>query len=129
MNFVSPWLIILILLGAIGGAAYFYYKETQNSIRELEKNNATLLISQEANLKTINSLEESLRLAERNAELQRTRAIQAERYQDKLAEKLRRHDLTVLSLQKPGLIEKRVNDGTREILQQLEQDSLIPDTQ
>lgn len=129
MNFVSPWLIILVLLGAMGGGAYFYYKETQNSIRDLEKNNAALLISQEANLKTINSLEETLRLAEKNAELQRTRAIEAERYQDKLAEKLRRHDLTVLSLQKPGLIEKRVNDGTREMLQQLEQDSLIPDTQ
>jgi hypothetical protein len=54
------------------------------------------------------------------------RAKEAEAYQDELASKLRRHDLTALTLQKPGLIEKRVNNATAKIFDQLEIDTGRP---
>ena len=44
----------------------------------------------------------------------------AEEYTDGLRKKLQEHDLTRLSLKKPGMIEKRVNDGTKNILSELE---------
>ena len=37
-----------------------------------------------------------------------------------LIEKLQKHDLTRLSLKKPGLIEKRINDGTKELFESFE---------
>ena len=37
-----------------------------------------------------------------------------------LAKKLREHDLTMLTLRKPGLIERRVNSATQKILTDLE---------
>ena len=37
-----------------------------------------------------------------------------------LAKKLREHDLTMLTLRKPGLIERRVNSATDKILKDLE---------
>ena len=53
-------------------------------------------------------------------------AKEAEAYQDELASKLRRHDLTALTLQKPALIEKRVNNATAKIFDQLEIDTGRP---
>jgi hypothetical protein len=44
----------------------------------------------------------------------------AEQYGDDLREKLNNHDLTKLSAKKPGLIEKRINNATAKIFQELE---------
>ena len=45
---------------------------------------------------------------------------EAERYQDELARKLASHDLTRLTLQRPGLIEPRVNNATLRLFDELE---------
>ena len=41
-------------------------------------------------------------------------------YTDELRDKLQKHNLTLLSLKKSGMIEKRVNDATKDILSELE---------
>jgi peptidoglycan/xylan/chitin deacetylase (PgdA/CDA1 family) len=45
---------------------------------------------------------------------------EAERYQDELARKLASHDLTRLTLQRPSLIEPRVNNATLRLFDELE---------
>ena len=45
---------------------------------------------------------------------------EAERYGDELRKKLHKHDLTRLSIKKPGLIEKRINDGTNKLFDSIE---------
>jgi soluble P-type ATPase len=118
-----PYLILILLVSSMGGGAWFYYQDTQDTIATLRDNNSKLQIAAETNQNTINSLERDFQLAQENMLLLQQRAKEAEAYQDELSAKLRRHDLTVLTLQKPGLIEKRVNNATAKIFTQLEEDS------
>ena len=45
----------------------------------------------------------------------RKQLIESDKYANDLFRKLQRHDLTVLTYKKPGLIEKRVNDATENV--------------
>ena len=47
------------------------------------------------------------------------------KYGDELSKKLREHDLTRLTLRKPGLIEKRVNDATKKVFEELESSTAV----
>lgn len=118
-----PYLILLLLLGSMGGGAWYYYTDTQERLATLRDNNAKLQMVAETNQATIENLQADYKLAQENMEKLAERAREAEVYQDELAAKLRRHDLTRLTLQKPGLIEKRVNNATDKIFTQLEADS------
>ena len=118
-----PYLMILLLIGSMGGGALWYYKDTQSTIATLRDNNSKLTIAAETNQETINSMARDYKLAQENMLALQERAKEAEEYQDELSAKLRRHDLTALTLQKPGLIEKRVNNATAKIFDELEIDS------
>jgi deoxyribodipyrimidine photolyase len=118
-----PYLIILMLVGSMGGGAWWYYKDTQSTIATLRENNSKLMMVAETNQETINSMARDYQIAQENMLALQERAKEAEAYQDELAAKLRRHDLTALTLQKPGLIEKRVNNATAKIFDELEADS------
>ncbi len=115
-----PYLILLLLLGSMGGGAWYYYTDTQERMAVLRDNNAKLMLVAETNQETINNLQEDYAIAQENMEKLAKRAQEAEVYQDELAAKLRRHDLTMLTMQKPGLIEKRVNNATAKIFSELE---------
>jgi soluble P-type ATPase len=115
--------MILLLIGSMGGGALWYYKDTQSTIATLRENNSKLMIAAETNQETINSMARDYALAQENMLALQERAKEAEQYQDELSAKLRRHDLTALTLQKPGLIEKRVNNATAKIFDELEIDS------
>ena len=115
-----PILLVLLLFGSIAGGGYFYYTDTQNTIRQLEANNATLKIAVEDNQRTIDTMREN---AEKTAEL--TAKLEAdleksEARRNKLIEVFGNHDLTRLALKKPGLIEKRVNNGTKKAFDGIE---------
>ena len=112
-----------MLVGSMGGGAWWYYKDTQSTIATLRDNNSKLMMVAETNQETINSMARDYELAQENMLVLQERAKEAEQYQDELASKLRRHGLTALTLQKPGLIEKRVNNATTKIFDQLEADS------
>ena len=118
-----PYLILLMLLGSLGGGVWYYYTDTQERLATLRDNNAKLQMVAETNQATIENLQADYKLAQENMEKLAERAREAEVYQDELAAKLRRHDLTRLTLQKPGLIEKRVNNATDKIFSELEIDS------
>ena len=111
--------MLIIVVGLIGGVvygAYAYYNDTQQRIKTLQENNAKLETVAKANEMTINSLQESQeKFATLNNELQ-TKLNLALNYGDDLRKKLHKHDLTRLSIKKPGLIEKRINDGTNKYL-------------
>jgi uncharacterized iron-regulated protein len=121
-----PYLILLLLLGSLGGGAWYYYTDTQERLATLRDNNAKLQMVAETNQETISKMESDFKKAQENMLALQERAKEAEAYQDELASKLRRHDLTALTLQKPGLIEKRVNNATAKIFDQLEIDSGRP---
>ena len=113
-------IVILVVLSGVGYGAISYYNDTQERLATLRDNNAKLEVankSKEEALKTIQSnVEKTNKL---NKELQ-GRLQDAEVYQDDLRKKLQKHDLTRLSEKKPGLVEKKINEGTQKLFNDFE---------
>jgi len=113
-------IIILLVLSGVGYGAISYYNDTQERLATLRDNNAKLEVankSKEEALKTIQSnVEKTNKL---NKELQ-GKLQNAEVYQDELRKKLQKHDLTRLSEKKPGLVEKKINEGTQKLFNDFE---------
>ena len=114
---------LIAILGGVGYAAKSYYNDTQARIQQLAENNATLKAAAEEQQATISQLEETAAVqAELTKDLMKN-LQEAEAYSDDLLKKFKKHNLTLLSLRKPGLIEKRINDGTVKIFDDLESDT------
>jgi hypothetical protein len=97
-----------------------YYWLTEKRLAVLTENNAKLSIAATTNQQTIDKLTTDFQQQqELNTELN-IKLKASEAYGDNLAKKLREHDLTMLTLKKPGLIERRVNSATQKILNDLE---------
>ena len=115
-----PILLVLLLSGVLAGGGYFYYTDTQNTIAQLRTNNAQLKIVAEDNERTINAMKED---AETNAELAAELTLElqeSEQRRNALINTFSRHDLTNLALKKPGLIQKRLNNGTEKAFDDIE---------
>jgi uncharacterized protein YneF (UPF0154 family) len=115
--------LLIVVVGLVGGVVYggyYYYKDTQSRIQTLTENNAKVMAAKAAQDQTINTL-----IADRdkfdklNKELH-VKLEKANEYKDTLINKLRKHDLAKLSMQKPGLVEKKINRGTENLFRSLE---------
>tara|TARA_R110002033_G_scaffold163845_1_gene201020 strand:- start:45 stop:452 length:408 start_codon:yes stop_codon:yes gene_type:complete len=120
--------ILIAVVGLVGGVVYggyYYYKDTQSRIQTLTENNVMLEGVAEEQGNTIDVLvKDQLKFEELNRELQ-SKLDQANEYKDVLIGKLRKHDLAKLSMQKPNLIEKRINNGTKKLFKSLEDLTVI----
>ena len=121
--------ILVVVLGLVGGVVYggfYYYKDTQARIAILTENSAKLEQATNTQKQTIDTLVED---AEKYRELNKDLNIKLEaanEYKNKLIGKLRKHDLAKLSMQKPGLVEKKINNGTKKLFESLEKLTSIP---
>lgn len=115
-----------ILFGVIlagGAVGYLYYTQTQAELIELREYNMALELKTQTQDETIDKMNSQYQLqaqalmdlTSKNAE------IIAER--DRYLDIFRRHDLSKLAAAKPGLIEPRVNNATKEVFDSLESDS------
>jgi len=111
--------LILVLLAGAGGGI-LYVKKLQSDLETARANVAKMEVAvqtSENSLKLVQ--EETLKLAELNknlsADLQK-----AEQYGDELRATLQKHNLTHLANKKPGLIEKRMQNATNELWDDLE---------
>lgn len=125
---IKVYLFILVL-GFVGGAcygAYYYYKDTQARIQILTENSAKLEVAHETQNQTINTLKED---AGKFRKLNKDLGIQLQQanvYKDKLIGKLRKHNLTRLSQQKPKLVETKINRGTQRLFESFESITTVP---
>ena len=116
--------ILVVVLGLVGGVIYggfYYYKDTQARIAILTENSAKLEQATNTQKQTIDTLVED---AEKYRELNKDLNIKLEaanEYKNKLIGKLRKHDLAKLSMQKPGLVEKKINNGTKRLFKSFEE--------
>jgi len=115
--------ILIVVLGLVGGVVYggyYYYKDTQARIQTLTENSAKLEQATQTQKQTIDTLiADAEKFAKLNNELQ-LGLVRANDYKNELIGKLRKHNLTRLSQQKPGLIEKRINNGTKKLFESFE---------
>ena len=113
----------IIVFGLVGGAVYggyYYYKDTQARIQVLTENNSKLELAAKTQTQTIDTLvQDAQKYASLNNELQ-SRLDSANDYKNELIGKLRKHDLARLSLQKPGLVEEKINNGTKRLFEKFE---------
>tara|TARA_B110000116_G_scaffold135217_1_gene117222 strand:- start:286 stop:684 length:399 start_codon:yes stop_codon:yes gene_type:complete len=121
--------MLIIVVGLLGGVvygAYAYYQDTQQRIATLQTNNAKLETVAKTNELTITSMQKNQeKFATLNKDLQ-MKLNEAEEYGDDLRKKLHKHNLTRLSIKKPGLIEKRINDGTKKLFKSIESLTAMP---
>ena len=111
---------MLLVISTLSGGVYFYYTSTQATIEELRANNYALEAANKTNQETISRMEEAAELSRKlNKELT-DRFNESESRVNSLRDKLIDHDLTNLSMKKPGLIEKRINNGTTKAFEYLE---------
>ena len=109
------FLIIMGVIGGVGYGGYMYYKDTQERIAILTDNNAKLEVAAQLQEETINTMIEDVqRNSELNKELQRELQI-AEGYGDQLRATLQKHNLTHLANKKPGLIERKMQNATNRL--------------
>jgi len=113
-------IILVAILGGVGYGAKYYYDTTQNTIAQLRENNAKLETANQLNQETIAQQQnDAIQLAELNNQL--TVDLQkAEQYGDELRATLNKHDLTHLANKKPGLIERRMQNATDKLWDDLE---------
>ena len=116
-------LFMILLFTGIFGGGYFYYTDTQETIANLRENNIQLTVAARDNAESLETIRNNFEVAQRQIDALRERAEEAEEYQDELINKLRDHDLTKLTLQRPGMIETRVNNATAQIFKDLEADT------
>ena len=115
--------ILIVVVGLVGGVVYggyYYYKDTQSRIQTLTENNAKLETAKAIQDQTIDTLiADREKFDKLNKELQ-VKLDKANDYKNTLIDKLRKHDLAKLSMKKPGMMEKRINNGTKKLFRSLE---------
>ena len=115
-----PVLLVLLLFSSIAGGGYFYYTDTQARISQLQENNAQLKIAVETNEKTIEGMEQQAEISAQLSQALAEKLQVSEASRNRLIEVFGKHDLTRLALRKPGLIESRINNGTKKAFDGIE---------
>ena len=122
--------ILIVVLGLVGGVVYggwYYYKDTQARIATLTENSAKLEVAAQTQKQTIDTLVADAKKYEKlNSELH-IKLDKANDYKNTLLGKLRKHNLTRLSAQKPALIERKINNASKRLLESFESLTAVPD--
>ena len=118
---------LALIMGAVmitmGLAFSWYYKDTQERMGVLRENAAKLEVAVRANEEALAATQaDAARNAALNLELQ-TKLQVSEKYGDELRATLQKHNLTMLAIKKPGLIEQRMNDATKKLFDDITTDT------
>ena len=123
--------ILVAVIGLVGGVVYggwYYYKDTQARIQVLTENSVKLEVATKLQKSTINTLVADAKKYEKLNRKLDIELKKAHDYKNNLIAKLRKHDLVRLSQQKPGLVEKKINVGTKKLFKSFESITAVPDS-
>ena len=116
----KTYIIIAVVGSMVATVGLLYYRATQKRISTLQQNNAKLEVAVQSKETALNEMTANFEKQSRlNKELS-GKLEDAEKYQDDLRSKLQKHDLTRLSIGKPGMMEKRINDDTKKLFSDFE---------
>ena len=107
--------IILVL----GGTSFWLYNENQT----LTENNLKLNYAVEEQKETMKVMQENFEKQGKALQNLSRRNAQIEADKDKYLQILSKHNFEKLAVAKPGLMETRFNNGTDEVLRELENDT------
>jgi len=116
----KTYIIIAVVGSMVATVGLLYYRDTQKRISTLQQNNAKLEVAVQSKEAALNEMTANFeKQARLNKELT-GKLEDAEKDQDDLRSKLQKHDLTRLSIGKPGMMEKRINDDTKKLFSDFE---------
>tara|TARA_Y100001972_G_C7539225_1_gene271425 strand:- start:294 stop:743 length:450 start_codon:yes stop_codon:yes gene_type:complete len=116
-------IIIVAVLGSVGYGAKSYYKETQDRITTLQKNNAKLETALETSQASIESLQQDVqKFSALNQKLQ-VELQKAEAYGDELRGKLSRINLVQEALRDAEKLEGKMNGASADLWRGIMEDT------
>ena len=111
--------VLIGLLVALGLFSYFLYSENQT----LTANNNKLELAVETQQETMRVMKESYEKQGQSLLQMSARTAQIEAEKNEYLDIFRRHNLDKLAEAKPGLVEIRINKGTKQVFESIENDS------
>jgi len=110
------FLAIILVLGL---SSWWLYNENQT----LKGNNLKLETAVEEQQQAMNAIKESFERQGKALNQLQSRNAQIEQEMNSYLDIFRRHNLNMLAEAKPGLIENRINNGTKDVFESIENDS------
>ena len=107
----------IIIAMALGG--YFLYQQNES----LKIENLAFQVRDQEQAATIKAQQESIARQSQALNNMTARNAEIEGEMNRYLDIFKRHNLNKLAIAKPGLIEKRVNDGTKKVFETIEEDS------
>ena len=111
--------ILMGLIVALGLGGWFLYNQNIT----LKNENTALTFAVEEQKQTIAAVQQAYETQGKALNNLSTRNAEIEGEMNRYLDIFRRHNLNQLAAAKPGLIEKRVNNGTKEVFDSIENDS------
>ena len=112
-------LLLVGLLAGLGGGL-FYVKNLKANLEIAKANVAKLEVAVETSEASLALLKKDNAKLNKLADQLNIDLKKSEEYGDELRATLNKHNLTHLANKKPGLIEKRINNGTQKVFDSLE---------
>ena len=110
---------LLIALVILGGASDWLYTENQT----LKENNVKLELAIQQQEEAMAAIKESYERQGQSLLTMQSRNAQIEQEMNSYLDIFKRHNLDKLAQAKPGLITTRVNKGTQQVFESIENDS------
>ena len=114
---MQQMLIGIILVLGLGS----YYLYNQNQV--LSANNLALEGAVAEQQQAMDAMKESFEKQGKSLQNMMRKNAQIEQEMNSYLDIFRRHNLNQLAIAKPGMIEKRINDGTAQVFESIENDS------
>lgn len=113
------WQILGGVTIVLGAACYYFFNENQALRAETD----ALRFGMQQQEETINALEQARESQTEALDEMRRRSNEIQSEMNRYLDIFARHNLSKLAAAKPGLIEKRINNGTKQVFDTIENDS------
>ena len=127
--------MLLGVIAAMGMTGYLYYMASESKIANMNaqlQTQAGVITAfetrQAEQVRTIEALEGNLKKTTEALQTQNARNQEIEGEMQRYLNIFARHDLSKLAAAKPGLIQTRINKGTKDVFDTIENDSVVIDS-
>tara|TARA_Y100000004_G_C8710071_1_gene325514 strand:+ start:204 stop:599 length:396 start_codon:yes stop_codon:yes gene_type:complete len=111
--------ILIGIILVLGLGSYYLYNQNQ----VLSANNLALEGAVEEQKQAMDAMKESFEKQGKSLQNMMRKNAQIEQEMNSYLDIFRRHNLNQLAVAKPGMIEKRVNNATKQVFESIENDS------
>lgn len=113
---IMMFLGLFIFVGTVATGAYLYYKDSQEAIAALNQQNATLTQAVDQQKEAIAAMEEAIKEQAKIREEMMSEIESARKDMQTMQDKLSKHNFALIASEKAGLLEKKINKATDDVM-------------